>query len=102
MSDIFEHTPTPSRFAKHCFTRLSNSSPRLRRSRRMRDSKPEPRERAYSAEPAQVLLRVEPRYLLSADISPFVNEFNFGQTYRAGSISVSTAWPLSWGRGLIS
>src|SRR6266851_3520224 len=71
MSEIVEHTPTRRRFGKYLFTRLSNSLPRVRRSRRIADSKPVPRVRAF--EPARVLFeQLEPRYLLSADISPFV------------------------------
>src|SRR5258705_3636567 len=72
MSETVEHTPTRRRFAKYCFTRLSNSLPRVRRSRRIRDSKAPSRERAKPAEPVRVLFeQLEPRYLLSADISPF-------------------------------
>ena len=96
MSETIEHAPTRRRFGKYFFTKFFNSLPRVRRSRRIADSKTAPRESANLVEPARVLFeQLEPRYLLSADISLFIIASNFGQTFRAGSTNASISWPLS-------
>src|SRR5260370_31361338 len=77
MSDTVELFPQRRRLSKYLFTSFSSALPRSRQRRAANQTpanpKPVPRKPADSGEPARVLFeQLEPRYLLSADISPFV------------------------------
>jgi hypothetical protein len=77
MSDTVELLPQRRRLSKYLFTRFSSALPRSRQRRVANQNpanpKPVPSKPADSGEPPRVLFeQLEPRYLLSADISPFV------------------------------